>query len=59
MKSAVVKRRRTDPAGRKQINIVCPTCNKRHWIHVADTAQCPRRTSSSPFMIRLTKGNTK
>jgi hypothetical protein len=48
---AIVRQRRTDPAGRQLINVVCPRCDGRHWLSAGATGTCPRRTSAAAFTI--------
>jgi hypothetical protein len=43
MKRAVIRQRRTDRDGRRLINIVCPVCDRRHWLPDAAAGDCPRR----------------
>lgn len=43
MKAAKVIARRRTPSGDIAIQIVCPVCDRRHWLPMADEGQCPRR----------------
>ena len=43
MKPARIRHRRTLADGRKLLNIVCPLCDRQHWIRDASVGDCPRR----------------
>ena len=43
MKSAIVRQRRTLGDGRRFVNVVCPVCDRRHWLPATDTGRCPRK----------------
>jgi hypothetical protein len=42
-KPARIRQRRTLADGRKLINVVCPLCDRQHWMREADVGDCPRR----------------
>ena len=39
----MVRQRRTLADGTRFVNIVCPVCDRRHWLPAASTGHCPRR----------------
>ena len=43
IKTAQVRQRRTLADGRRLVNIVCPICDRRHWIQASGSGKCPRR----------------
>ena len=43
MKSGIVRQRRTLGDGRRFVNVVCPVCDRRHWLPATDTGRCPRK----------------
>ena len=43
-KRAIIRERRTLADGRRFVNVICPLCDRRHWIPADDdTGRCPRR----------------
>jgi hypothetical protein len=49
MKAATVRARRRLADGRRLVDVVCPHCDRRHWLPEAATGFCPRR--NYPFTI--------
>jgi hypothetical protein len=43
VKRAIVRQRRTLADGRRLLLVVCPVCDHRHWVPLANTARCPRK----------------
>jgi hypothetical protein len=48
VKRATVRGRRTDPTGRRLVNVVCPVCDGRHWLPADPSGQCPRPARRLP-----------
>ncbi len=44
VKRAPVRQRRTTADGRRFVNVVCPVCDRRHWLPESNTGICPRRS---------------
>ena len=44
MKRAAVRATRRLADGRRLVNVICPFCNRRHWLPNGPTGECPRRT---------------
>jgi hypothetical protein len=42
MKPALVKQRRRLADGTRLVNVVCPSCDGRHWLADDHTGECPR-----------------
>jgi hypothetical protein len=52
MKTAIVKQRGRNNHGDRILNIVCPVCDHRHWMHAdPPITSCPRRPKSPRFTI--------
>ena len=43
MKRATITRWRTDPAGRRLADVVCPGCGGPHWFAPGEVGLCPRK----------------
>lgn len=44
--TAQVRQRRTTPNGTRSVNVVCPVCDRRHWVRDGATGKCPRKTGA-------------
>ena len=43
MRPAQIRQRRTLADGRRLVNVVCPVCDRRHWLPASGVGKCPRR----------------
>jgi cytidylate kinase len=43
MKRATIRGSRVLADGRRYVNVVCPLCDRRHWLPADGTGRCPRR----------------
>jgi hypothetical protein len=56
MNRAQIRQRRTDHTGRQLVNVVCPVCDRRHWMPDDDTGCCTRKPGT--FTITTTQRRT-
>jgi hypothetical protein len=54
MKTAIIQQRGRNTAGHSMVRVICPTCDRGHWLPADQPiTSCPRRPKSARYTITM------